>query len=131
VNACRHFNGLDLLGGGSTDTCAVGGDPVAIAGGQKPGWGLRLPCLRAPVTSCPLREEWSDAEIAQQKRDMEKAVSESLVCAAALPWQTSVAGQSGTVPCPKCGGTIRWARAPSNGHMRAACDTPDCFAVIQ
>jgi hypothetical protein len=132
MTLCRHFNGIDLFGEDSShETCNVGGDPVAIAGGRKPGWGLRLPCTRDPVTSCPLREEWSAAELEQQKRDLEKAMAQSSRCVAALPWDSSGPGHSGTVPCPKCGGTIRWARAWSNGHMHAACDTPDCFGMVQ
>lgn len=33
-------------------------------------------------------------------------------------------------PCHKCGAGLHWARARSNGHIRAWCDTADCFRVI-
>lgn len=39
--------------------------------------------------------------------------------------------QSGSVPCPKCGGSLSFAKAPGNGHIRAACSTPDCLRFMQ
>jgi hypothetical protein len=36
----------------------------------------------------------------------------------------------GEVPCPVCGGTVRWARSPINGHRRAACDA-GCVSFME
>jgi endogenous inhibitor of DNA gyrase (YacG/DUF329 family) len=36
----------------------------------------------------------------------------------------------GEVPCPVCGGTVRWARSRLNGHRRAACDA-GCVSFME
>lgn len=40
-------------------------------------------------------------------------------------------GESGTIECPLCGKTMQAARAKSNGHARAMCETKDCLRFIQ
>jgi hypothetical protein len=47
---------------------------------------------------------------------------------AAIPADKTIL--SGEVPCPKCGGPVRWNRSPLNGHRRAACDA-GCVAFIE
>lgn len=38
----------------------------------------------------------------------------------------------GSFDCPACGtGKVRFGRARTNGHLHAACSTPQCFAVMQ
>ncbi|MDE1149695.1 MAG: hypothetical protein PW843_24350 [Azospirillaceae bacterium] len=37
----------------------------------------------------------------------------------------------GSVDCPLCTGKVRFAVNPPNGHVRAACETPDCFSFIE
>lgn len=32
--------------------------------------------------------------------------------------------------CDKCGKPVHWARVSSNGHMRAWCETNNCFYVM-
>lgn len=41
-------------------------------------------------------------------------------------------GSTGTFdfPCEHCGKKVMWGRVRSNGHMRAACETLDCFAMM-
>lgn len=41
-------------------------------------------------------------------------------------------GKTGTLPfpCDRCGKSIRWGRVLSNGHVRAACETEDCFQIM-
>jgi len=38
---------------------------------------------------------------------------------------------SGFVKCPCCESIIAWSRAPSNGHTRGKCQTPDCIEWIE
>jgi hypothetical protein len=41
-------------------------------------------------------------------------------------------GKSGDFECPGCGeGKVRWVRSSYNGHVHAACSTPNCFAVME
>lgn len=42
-------------------------------------------------------------------------------------------GTAGTMPCPVCTtGTIHYRRvANKRRHLRACCDTPNCFQVLE
>lgn len=40
-------------------------------------------------------------------------------------------GVSGTIPCPICGGTLRYSVAKVNGHIHGSCATPDCVRWMQ
>lgn len=41
-------------------------------------------------------------------------------------------GHQGTFGCPACKtGTVRWSRAPNNGHVHFRCSTPDCCLLLQ
>jgi ssDNA-binding Zn-finger/Zn-ribbon topoisomerase 1 len=38
--------------------------------------------------------------------------------------------KQGSIPCPKCGGDLRFSVA-SNGHQLAKCGSPNCIAYMQ
>lgn len=40
-------------------------------------------------------------------------------------------GVSGEIPCPICGGKLRYSVAASNGHIWGSCATPDCVRWMQ
>ncbi len=118
---CRHYSyELGLHGRGPM--CAVGCDmskPVSS-----------LPCMPPDSqrgATCSGREDWTEEERAAWEAWNAHHKERMLIVFAAMP-----TGRSGTFPCPACGtGTVSYARAPSNGHLHAACSTPHCFAVMQ
>lgn len=90
------------------------------------------------VEPCAWREEWTDDERAAWKAWSDERAVRMLTIIAQIPGSSRDKktkpfwGKSGEFPCPACKtGTVRWARASVNGHMRAACTTPDCFGVIE
>lgn len=58
----------------------------------------------------------------------EKArVSQTLAAAARAHLEYNKTRKNvGTVKCPRCEGTVRWVRAPSNGHISGSCQTEGC-----
>jgi hypothetical protein len=40
-------------------------------------------------------------------------------------------GVSGSIPCPTCGGILRYSVARCNGHIHAFCATDGCVAFMQ
>lgn len=40
-------------------------------------------------------------------------------------------GVSGRVPCPVCGGELRYSIAASNGHIWACCGTAGCVKFLE
>lgn len=76
---------------------------------------------------------WKD-DPGQQERDfIEGARFELLIYGFAIV--KNVAGmrteKSGTMPCPLCQKTIRYSVAPSNGHLRAKCETDNCVSAME
>lgn len=118
---CRHYSyEFGLRGRGPM--CAVGCDMSAP--------GAALPCMPAGSQRgaiCERREEWTDAERAEWRAWSDHHQERMLAVFAVLPEDAS-----GSFECPACGtGTVRYARARSNGHLHASCSTPQCFAVMQ
>ena len=40
-------------------------------------------------------------------------------------------GDSGTIKCPACKGSLTWARDSSNGHLHGQCETDGCLRWMQ
>lgn len=40
-------------------------------------------------------------------------------------------GVAGTIPCPVCGGELRYSIANVNGHIHAACATKECVRWME
>lgn len=118
---CRHYSyELGLRGRGSM--CAAGCDMSAP--------GAFLPCMPPDIqrgATCTKREDWTDEERAAWKAWGAHHIERMFVVFAAIPDDFG-----GEVPCPACGaGRVSYSRARSNGHLHAACSTPNCFAVMQ
>lgn len=133
---CRHYTyrhaGLDGIRRGDLGgpACARGiplGEPRATNA-----------CMPEPVGStCSQREEYTEAERQAWAAWKDEGMARMVVVMAAIPGSASKAdratwGTSGSFTCPACEvGTVRWTRAGSNGHLHAACSTPNCFGVMQ
>ncbi len=118
---CRHYSyDRGIRGRGSI--CAVGCDMSAL--------GSSLPCMPPDFqrsATCAKREDWTDEERMTWKAWSDNHIARMLVVFAALPDD-----HGGTIPCPACGtGRVDYSRARSNGHLHAACSTPNCFSVMQ
>lgn len=121
---CRHYSySIESFREG-------GGGPQCAAGCDMSAPGSALPCM--PLDSqrgatCSKREEWTDKERAEWEAWVDHHRARMLAVFSVLPDDSG-----GTIPCPACGtGTVSYARARSNGHLHAACSTPNCFAVMQ
>jgi hypothetical protein len=135
---CRHYDynlsamtpvcakGIDLSGSGSVRKC------------MPPGV---YPLLEEEQQPCPERQEFTAEEHGAWKSWANESFKRMVMVLEAIPGQAipgrshddkSYWGKRGELPCPACdGGTVRWTRASSNGHLRAACTTPNCFSIMQ
>lgn len=120
---CRHYS---YWGGG----ILRGGGPVCALNVPLTAPGAALACMpldHQRGATCSAREEWTEEERAASAAWSRHHMERLLVVMAALPDDAS-----GEIACPACGtGRVRYARARSNGHLHAACSTPNCFAVMQ
>jgi hypothetical protein len=115
--------------------------------GPKCAQGLDLSAPRAALAcmpeikdapACELRAEYTDVERAAWAAWRDERAARMIVILAEIPGSSrdrkkrDFWGQSGAFPCPACDwGVVRWVRAASNGHVNAACTTPDCFWIIE
>jgi hypothetical protein len=116
---CRHYSYVLGVGLDNGPKCAVACD------NDRPGGTAA--CMPNPNSYCGKREEWTEAE-----RDATRAwTAEHMERLALIMERIPRTGDGGTLPCPACGvGTVGWSRARRNGHLHAACTTPQCFAVM-
>lgn len=142
---CVHFNGL------MSARCEAGVNYKELAGPPEDGYGLRLPCHgpdyrtgrgvplpRADVVvACPKRLEPTEEEIEAEERESAERmnrmgkVRSAIVAHLGGPWNKGTAGASGSIPCPCCGGTVRYSRTGCNGHILAACSTAGCASWVE
>ena len=125
---CMHYNGS-----AHNDACAAGVNYIALAGGDKPGWFGRLPCLGGDhdTRDCaelrlPTAEEIDDWEAWSEWRT--QMLAEAILRCV----EASEAGRrEGAVECPICDGEVRYSIA-SNGHMHGKCvTTKGCLGWMQ
>ena len=77
--------------------------------------------------TCERREDWTEKERAAWEAWSVHHVERMVRVFAEMPKEGD-----GRFACPACGtGIVSYARARSNGHLHAACSTPQCFAVMQ
>lgn len=135
TNHCRHYD--YERGVGPRCACAV--DLTGPGDAQK--------CMPANVTldrsaeqpePCDWREEYTPEERAAWSDWMEGRKLRMISCMALIPGNSRDRkakpfwGQSGRFDCPACKtGMVKWTRARINGHVWAACSTPDCFEVME
>lgn len=127
---CVHWTGVRLF---DRNAKCDGGIPfAAMDGDRSPGMFKRLPCVAANVDQsfdCPKRRFPTAEEVAESEASFKLHVDAVMKLMALIGKQPK--GGSGTVPCPKCGGTVRWAASDYNGHRHAACETPNCIQVME
>lgn len=114
---CKHWNGA--LG---PKPCEVGVDLVKLIGPRvQSGWLKAIPCVLndAPAFVCEHKITPSLEEVEAGEREGQAAVALTIAVMAAIP--AGGPGSHGTVPCPKCGGTVHWQRSIYNSHLRAMC----------
>lgn len=117
---CRHYSfTLPAL----TPVCALGLDPGALS-----PVAIDWPCVADPIAVCSKREEKTAEEIAAEEAAHAAATEQVVTFLRALPKDPKIT--RGSMPCPRCGGTLHWARVGRERHMRAACETPKCFSVM-
>lgn len=118
-------------------TCEIG-----ISYEKFNGVGSKCPCFsqqESPPVPCehavyPTAEEIAarDAEFAARSEKV-GAARKAIEASIGHPWKNGMLGVSGTVNCPACNGkaTLRFSRSGYNGHIAAACTTPDCVRWME
>lgn len=98
----------------------------------------KTPTPAKDLRICAQREEYTAVERETWKRFQAESVYRMFQIMPLVPGCNAETddrqywGKTGTFACPACeGGTVRWTRAPNNGHVWASCSTPNCFQVMQ
>lgn len=122
--ATRHCRRYSFAG----DILAAHGGPRCAAGVDLSVKGAWRACVPAPVIPCALRAEYTEAERAAWQAWVADRIDRLRAAVPLIPKQ----GLHGTFACPNCAaGIVRWSRAMVNGHVRMACSTPGCCAMMQ
>jgi hypothetical protein len=131
---CNHYRAMS-----DHDTCAAG---VAYSKFQGVKFEQR-PCFarhgKPAPGGCELAQFPTAEEIAKEEAEMEKRFQGTMKAREAIvnhlggPWKKGMAGSSGVIDCPVCGGkqTLRFSRAGYNGHIHAACATDKCVSWME
>jgi hypothetical protein len=133
IGDCRHWRGT------VEKTCEAGVVLRSLVGGTDFGWVTRLPCRvehrgKNQCVTCDKLTPVSAEEVAAHDREVEvfveRATREMELCYQLVDrLKKECRGQTGHDVCPVCGGTLRWAVAAYNGHVRLVCSTEDCVNV--
>ena len=95
------------------------------------------PCFNRSVGVCNLAEYPTPEEMAAKEQEFKQHFEISMKARAAIvehlggSWTKGAPGASGEIPCPICGGTLRFSRAGYNGHIHARCTTENCVAWME
>lgn len=133
---CRHYSYIHASFADRSQGAQCG--PQCARGLDLSGGTIRCMPIQPVSERCPEREGYTDEERAEWRAWVDASIARATLIMAQMPGSStsrksrSEWGKSGSFNCPGCNaGTVRWSRAPNNGHLRAACSTPHCFAVIQ
>ena len=124
---CKHFTGIQ------NKVCEAG---VTYAD-FLPNYALpclQLGCDKRPEGICTKREYPTQEECEKRERDMIESVERIGVARAAIIAHTGAGkgkGAQGSIPCPCCGGTLRYSVASYNGHVHAACSNTECVRWME
>lgn len=125
--SCKHFTGVQH------DACAAGVvyDAVRDDSPEHPTFKLRLPCFNCDIP-CASRVFPTPEEVAAEEARWAAAMERVATARAAIVTRHGKArGLAGDLSCPNCAdGTLRYSIA-GNGHIHAACSTPDCCARLE
>lgn len=126
LSRCKHFDGIQH------ERCRQGVPYDQARDTTTQPYGFA--CLSRGAAACSLRElptrAEAEAEIAESDARFMDTVTARTAAVADLEARGAVAG-SGTVACPRCGGTLHYSRAAVNGHVWGACETPDCLRWME
>lgn len=125
---CRHYSYNRDPGRDPGPTCALGVD-LTGPGASRSCWPVDT--STGAGVGCDRREEYTDDERAAWQVYADARVARMRLIVPLIPGKKDGRGKSGSFACPACGGTVRWSRAASNGHVWAACSTPNCFSIIE
>lgn len=139
---CRHFNGLQH---GSCD--------AGVCYGTLQAGGFLLPCLPwthkagKPVAQCKSYEVRTPDELEREQRELERLFDGLTVARQAIiadldnrhsrgdntvVQRANYVAGAGAIPCPACkAGTLKYSRAPYNGHIHAVCSTTGCVQWME
>lgn len=132
---CKHYHGT-----ANGDTCRAGVkyDLVVLGKGTKE---CSYPCFkdRNPLgATCEKQEFETPEETAARKAKQAERfvrfgkVREAIVAFLGGPWKKGKPSAGGAIQCPCClTGTVKFSRAGYNGHIHAACSTPECAAWME
>jgi hypothetical protein len=126
---CRHYDyarptfprNTKTLQSNEGAQCALG---VDLSGN---GATIKAGCCNPRGGACAKREPYTIEEIVAAEAEADEAMSRAMAIIPSIPSK----GDAGDFACPCCDGTVRWSRARSNGHVWAACSTPNCFSLMQ
>lgn len=123
LSRCIHYNGhFDHR------VCLKGVDYDTVKDrSQRP---FRWPCFSPEAkTECAKRELTTEADYAAWVQEVEAAIERTTTIRAAI---IATGLPAGTIACPCCKtGKVNFTVASSNGHVWAACTTPDCAAWVE
>lgn len=142
---CKHYrgtaNGKTCAAGVEYASVQVEHEPVKYRHDAKekgePYTATRsLPCIQewnfvgATCEKCEFR---TPEEVAAEEKESEERFARiglirlAIVEACGGPWKRGMPGSGGKIECPACKtGTVSYSRAGYNGHIHAACSTPNC-----
>ena len=120
---CRHFNGIQ------NETCRAGVRLSEMRDATGPGMA-RWPCLGECAKTCAKRELRTEAEIDAEEAEFQRRFALVVPARAAIK-ATKLA--SGTIDCPLCQkpGALAFRVSSYNGHVHAACSTPNCLSWME
>lgn len=130
---CKHYTGT------RNERCDAGVSYIELAGPEY-GLAVRLPCIdlgrrRTPPVEpvpCDRYEEPTAAEVAAWNAQVDAAIARVEAVVPLVERMRREGTSAAKFPCPACGaGILAVALAPSNGHARARCSTPDCVDFME
>lgn len=127
---CKHYNGM-----GNHPACKAGVNYRELAAGTSM---LELPCIgkwkvKIGAKVCDKCVYPTAAEIAAEEAEDRKRFEEVNRAREAIVERTKGAiAVRGQMPCPICTtGLLSYSVAGSNGHIHAACSTPECVRWME
>ena len=129
---CKHFNGVTAI------TCKAGVDYRKHVDGPEFGWLQRLPCIKISdannVVACEKYQELSEAELLEQAQQFDAIVAAiKLLSPAIARIKANQRGRDwqGVIECPVCKNRLHIEHIGYNGHVRARCETQNCFNMME
>ena len=117
METCKHWRGAL-----EQPPCGAGIDLIERAGPRRQsGWARKISCTSnpEPVFVCERKAVPTPEEVEAEEAEFAESLKHTFTVMKAIPADKTIL--RGEMPCPKCGGTVQWARSSYNGHLRAAC----------